>query len=102
MHTCIFNCRSSCSFHIVNATICTYIHISIYLLYYQGYIEADEDPENAEAAEVYRSYNNKTKTKDNHNDDDNDDNDDGDDKEKKRKRGNDKTSANSKNVCVSI
>jgi len=71
----------------------------MYLLYYQGYIEADEDPENAEAAEVYRSYNNKTKTTDNNHDDDNDD---GDDKKKKRKGGNDKTSANSKNVCISI
>ena len=73
----------------------------MYLFYYQGYIEADEDPENAEAAEVYRSYNNKTKTKDNHDHDDDDD-DNGDDKKKKRKGGNDKTSANSKNVCVSI
>lgn len=72
------------------------VHIYIYL-YYQGYIEADEDPENSEAAEVYRSYNNKTKTIDNHDDDN-----DGDDKKKKRKGGNDKTSANSKNVCISI
>jgi hypothetical protein len=79
--------------------IYTSIHIFIYLLhyYYQGYIEADEDPENAEAAEVYRSYNNKT----NHDDDDDGDGD-GDDKKKKRKVGNDKTSANSKNVRVSI
>ena len=48
---------------------------------------------------MYRSYNNKIKTKDNHDDDDNDD---GDDKKKKRIGVNDKTSANSKNVCVSI